>query len=77
MWDFLEYFSRVLALSGCFYNFSCFESRVWVLFKNIFMNCVKKLLVKRGTKEGKEVFRKVEALVKVLLLPILDFLTRS
>ena len=45
-----------------------------MFFKNIFMNYIKKSLVKKGIKGGIKVFRGIETLVRVLLLSTLDSL---
>ena len=45
-------------------------------FKNIFMNCVKKLLDEGETKGEIGAFKKVEASIKALLLLILDSLAK-
>ena len=72
MWDFSKYISKVLALNGCFWDSSYSLSQVWILFKNTFINYVKRLLVRRKIK------RKIRASKKIgaSLLPMLDFLAR-
>lgn len=66
MWDFAKFVSKNLVLNKYFWDFAY----VWVCtnFMNVFINFVKKSLVRERIRVGIKALKKVE----ILLLPVLN-----